>query len=76
MEYRDFGWALEQMKMGKTVVRRAWIPDVIYLFLVQVKAPYIMMLTGTGQLIPWLASITDMLAEDWELFDSDTEEVY
>jgi hypothetical protein len=28
--------------------------------------PYIYMSTVTGDLVPWLASQTDMLARDWE----------
>jgi hypothetical protein len=29
--------------------------------------PYIYMSTVTGQLVPWLASQTDMLAKDWRI---------
>ena len=29
--------------------------------------PYIFMSTAQGDLVPWLASQTDMLAADWEL---------
>lgn len=29
--------------------------------------PYLMMFTAQGDFVPWLASQTDMLAEDWEL---------
>ena len=29
--------------------------------------PYIYMRTAQGDLVPWLASQTDLLAEDWEL---------
>ena len=28
---------------------------------------YIAMKTATGEVVPWLASQTDMLAEDWEV---------
>jgi len=30
--------------------------------------PYIYMSTVDGKLVPWLASQTDMLAEDWCIF--------
>lgn len=30
-------------------------------------APHIDMKTATGQCVPWLASQTDVLAEDWEV---------
>jgi hypothetical protein len=29
--------------------------------------PYIYMSTVTGQLVPWLASQSDMLAKDWRI---------
>ena len=31
--------------------------------------PYIMMKTATGEFVPWLASQTDLLAEDWRALD-------
>lgn len=30
-------------------------------------APYIAMKTVDNKLVPWLASLTDVLAEDWEI---------
>ncbi len=30
--------------------------------------PHVDMRTATGEIVPWLCSQTDMLAEDWELF--------
>lgn len=29
--------------------------------------PYLMMLTAQGDFVPWVASQTDLLAEDWEV---------
>lgn len=31
--------------------------------------PWIMMCTTQGEFVPWLASQTDMLAEDWEIIE-------
>ena len=31
--------------------------------------PYIMMKTATGGCVPWLASQTDLLADDWEVVE-------
>lgn len=31
------------------------------------ELPFIMMKTADNKLVPWLASQTDILAEDWEL---------
>jgi len=35
--------------------------------------PYIMMKTATGEFVPWFASQTDMLAEDWEIVDGERQ---
>lgn len=40
-----------------------------------VYCPHIDMKTADGSIVPWLASQTDVLAEDWELvFDTDVKE--
>lgn len=31
--------------------------------------PHIVMKTATNELVPWLASVTDLMAEDWELVE-------
>ena len=33
----------------------------------KMSLPYIYMSTADGKLVPWLASQTDILAEDWEV---------
>ena len=78
----DFGWALEQLKAGNQVSRDGWNGRGIYLELQvpdahsKMSAPYIYIdTTGLANnnpsalkaLVPWLASQTDMLAEDWLL---------
>lgn len=35
------------------------------------KLPFIAMKTATNEVVPWLASQTDVLATDWQLFESD-----
>lgn len=32
-------------------------------------APFIVMKTADNKLVPWLASQTDVLAEDWQIFE-------
>lgn len=69
----NFGQAIEQLKLGMKVSRSGWngkgmwlglqVPDVNS----KMTLPYIYMFTATEDLVPWLASQTDMLAEDWEL---------
>jgi hypothetical protein len=68
-----FGWAIEQLKLGKKVARKGWNGKGMFLGLQipdehsKMNLPYIYMSTVTGQLVPWLASQTDMLSEDWDL---------
>lgn len=67
----DFGQALSALKAGHRVERAGWNGKGMYLELQRPDAhskmtlPYIYMKTVQGNLVPWLASQTDMLAEDW-----------
>ena len=67
----NFGEAIEAMKDGEKVAREGWngrgmwlaiqMPDTYS----KMQLPYIYMSTAQSQLVPWLASQTDMLADDW-----------
>jgi hypothetical protein len=69
----SFGWAIKLLKEGHMVTRRGWngkgqwlrlqVPDEHS----KMTLPYIYIHTVQGDLVPWLASQTDMLAEDWEV---------
>jgi hypothetical protein len=67
----DFGLAISLMKGGKRVAREGWNGKGMWLALQRpdegskMTLPYIYMSTVTGALVPWLASQTDMLADDW-----------
>ena len=67
----DFSIALKWIKEGKCVARTGWNGKNMWLGLQRPTAtsrmtlPYIYMYTATGDFVPWLASQTDMLAEDW-----------
>lgn len=69
----DFGQAIKDLKEGRRVTRPGWNGKHMYLELQRPDAnskmtlPYIYMFTADAQLVPWLASQTDMLAEDWEV---------
>lgn len=69
----DFGRALQHLRNDKRVARTGWNGPGMWLALQRPDAyskmslPYIYMSTVTGALVPWLASQTDMLAEDWFL---------
>lgn len=70
-----FGEALELLKSGVRVARSGWNGKDMWLKLlhpteyVLMTLPYIYMKTATNDLVPWLASQTDMLAEDWLVLD-------
>lgn len=67
----DFGAALDALKAGEVVARKGWNGRGMWLKLQvpdpnsKMTLPYIYMKTATNDLVPWLASQTDMLAEDW-----------
>lgn len=86
METTDFAWALRALKNGQRVHRHGWNGKGMWLVLVDNwglamhqlndvereagMLPFIAMKTADGKLVPWLASQTDMLAEDWELLEA------
>ena len=66
-----FGAAIEILKSGGYVQREGWNGKDMWLGLQEpddqskMSLPYIFMSTVQGDLVPWLASQTDMLSEDW-----------
>jgi len=69
----DFGVALQNLKGGNKVTRDGWNGPGQYLELQvpdensKMTLPYIYISTVQGDLVPWLASQTDMLATDWRI---------
>lgn len=75
----NFGQALEALKDGKLVAREGWNGKGLWLALQRPDAnskmtlPYLYLNypsdapTTPGARVPWLASQTDMLADDWVL---------
>jgi hypothetical protein len=67
----SFGGALAALKTGSAVQRAGWNGKGMHLLLQvpdahsKMSLPYIYMSTVQGDLVPWLASQTDMLADDW-----------
>lgn len=77
----DFGDAIRSMKAGKRVSRAGWNGKGMWLRLagpyivdqlpgdletaLKTSLLFIEMRTADVQFVPWLASQTDMLAEDW-----------
>lgn len=77
----NFGEAIEALKKSKRVSREGWNGKGMWLRIVipggdnrefdngMENLPYIEMKTADNKLVPWLASQTDMLAEDWEVVE-------
>jgi hypothetical protein len=80
----DFGIALQYLKQGHKVARKGWNGKGIFIKLQRpdeyskMTHPYIFIDTTGLQTdnphapksrVPWLASQTDMLAEDWQVID-------
>ncbi|MED1954870.1 DUF2829 domain-containing protein [Brevibacillus centrosporus] len=80
----NFGQALELLKQGKRVARLGWNGKGMWLSYVPAwsynpsgsvpslgleKLPWIGMKTADNKFVPWMASQTDVLAEDWALVE-------
>ena len=69
----NFGKAIEALKEGARVERKGWNGKGMYIQLQvpdsgsKMSLPYIYMKTADNQLVPWLASQTDVLSEDWQV---------
>lgn len=76
MRNLSFGSALAALKDGERISRQGWNGKGMYLDLQSPDAhskmtlPYIYMVTVQGDLVPWLASQTDLLASDWVILRS------
>lgn len=66
-----FGTAISLLKNGRRVSRSGWNGKGMWIALQvpdehsKMRRPYIYMSDAQGLLVPWLASQTDVLAEDW-----------
>ena len=84
MNKLTFGEALMALKKGERVARAGWNGKGMWLLLVEgwtvdvehetilhglLAVPWIGMKTSTLDFVPWLASQTDILAEDWTVIE-------
>lgn len=66
-----FGAALCEIKAGRGMARKGWNGKGMSIWYVapegggKMTLPYIAMRTASGDTVPWLASQTDILADDW-----------
>jgi hypothetical protein len=69
----NFGEALEQLRDGWHVARESWNGKGQWLALQvpdensKMRRPYIFISPIDGELVPWVASQSDILANDWEV---------
>ena len=67
----NFGEAISRLKNGEKVAREGWNGVGMYLALQvpdehsKMQRPYIYMSPVDGNFVPWVASQSDILAEDW-----------
>lgn len=67
----NIGEAVESMKKGGTVTRTGWNGKGQYIGIQNPDSnsvntlPYVWIRTVQGDRVPWLASQTDLLANDW-----------
>lgn len=71
----DFGNAISALKAGHKVARQGWNGKGMWLKLQvpdansKMSLPYIYMYTADKHQVPWLASQTDVLSEDWNIVE-------
>ena len=69
----NFSRALEHLKLGKKVARIGWNGKGMWIALMPAHAPtgmtraFIFMKAVNNDTVPWVASQTDLLADDWVL---------
>jgi hypothetical protein len=73
----DFGQALNLLRAGFKVARTDWnaagqwvalqVPDDHS----KMRRPYLYLRPVDGNLVPWAATQSDVLAEDWKIAESD-----
>ncbi|HWE00669.1 MAG TPA: DUF2829 domain-containing protein [Bryobacteraceae bacterium] len=76
----SFGEALEAMRQGRKAWRAGWNGKGMWIAIQypdahsKMNRPYFYMRTVAGELVPWLASQTDLLSCDWRLIPADARE--
>lgn len=69
----SFSDALSYLKIGAKLARAGWNGKNMWIHLQnpdsnsKMTLPYLYMFTADKNLVPWLASQSDILAEDWQV---------
>lgn len=69
----SFGSAIYSLQNGHKLARAGWNGKLMWIKLQvpdsnsKMSLPYIYMKTADDHLVPWLASQTDILSEDWAI---------
>lgn len=75
IETYDFSDALNAIKVGRRMMRIGWNGKGMYVEIQKpdvnskMSLPYIYMRTAQRALVPWVASQTDLLANDWTEYE-------
>lgn len=70
----DFCSALRSLREGARMTRTGWNGQGMYVEMQvpdehsKMTLPYLYMYTAQGDLVPWVASHSDLLAHDWQLY--------
>lgn len=73
MMNENFGEAIRRLEVGCKVAREGWNGKGMWLALQvpdahsKMSRPYIYMRTVNNELVPWVASQSDILAKDWRV---------
>ena len=70
-----FSGVMQAIERGHKLTRRGWSDPGQYIQLQRpdensvMSLPYIFIKTAQGDFVPWVASQTDLLADDWEVVE-------
>jgi hypothetical protein len=70
-EHMNFGDALTELRDGEQLARSGWNGPGMWIELQEpdehskMRRPYLYMSPTDGDLVPWVASQSDLLAHDW-----------
>jgi len=76
-----FETALLRLKNGKKLTRKGWNGKNMYIQIQhpdpdsKMTQPYIYITTTNGEKVPWIASQSDLLSEDWQIYHEQTPDV-